>query len=146
MALCGREVGFVRLELDPRVPFVPSNEQMERFMQKVLTAGVSKEKKEVSRPRAVFCNQLINPANVLLFAALAAKATESNPLKLGNVEFWVGTGPWEGQLIHDPPSNQWDKPAVQIDLNLYLADKMESLKEYIGAQYWPEVLEVTKNA
>jgi hypothetical protein len=35
---------------------------------------------------------------------------------------------------------------VQIDLNLYLADKMESLKEYIGAQYWPEVLEVTKNA
>ena len=98
----------------------------------------------MNKPRAMFCNQLINPANVLLFAATCANATEENPLKLGNVEFWIGTGPWEGQLIHDPPSNQWDKNAVQIDFNLFISDKMDALKSYLGSQYWPEVLEITK--
>jgi len=68
---------------------------------------------------------------VLRFAATSASATDENPLILGNVEFWIGTGPWRGVLVYSIPSYAWDKDSVQADLSSYLADKTDALKEYL---------------
>jgi len=83
------------------------------------------------KPRAIYADETVKSVAVLKFAAISAQATEKHPLKLGNAEFWIGTGPWEGMLIHDPASNQWDKDAVQKDLDSYLADKLNGLHEYL---------------
>lgn len=68
---------------------------------------------------------------VLRFAATSANATEKNPLVLGNVEFWIGTGPWEGVLTYSIPTYSWDKDAIRDALISYLADKMDGLKTYL---------------
>jgi hypothetical protein len=68
---------------------------------------------------------------ILSFAATSAQATESNPLKLGNVEFWIGEGVWRGVLTFSIPTYAWDKESVQSALNTYLADKQEELKTYL---------------
>lgn len=68
---------------------------------------------------------------VLRFAATSADATEAKPLVLGNVEFWMGSGPWSGTLTYSIPSYAWDKETVQAALNAYMADKMDALKEYL---------------
>lgn len=98
----------------------------------------------MAKSRSMYCNQLMAAAAILKFAAIKAGATESNPLKLGNAEFWIDAGCWEGSLVHDPPSNQWDRLAVQNDLDAFLADKMDDLRAYIKAQSIPECLEITK--
>jgi len=101
------------------------------------------EKENIMHTDTVSIEQF-QATTILRFAAISAKATEAEPLKLGNAEFWIGTESWSGALIHDPPSNQWDKEAVQEDLNAYLSDKLEDLKKYIEEQHWPAQLEVTK--
>lgn len=84
------------------------------------------------KARAMFCNQLTNSANILRFCAIEAGATDSEPLKLGNAEFWIGDGSWNGQMIHYPESYSWDREAVQEDLNRFLVGKEEALRSYMG--------------
>jgi len=45
-----------------------------------------------------------------------------SPIQLGNVQFWVdATGPWAGELSHDPGTSEWDLDAIKRDLNSKLS-------------------------
>jgi hypothetical protein len=82
--------------------------------------------------------KVIGPADafqseqVLRFAAETAQATEDKPLVLGNVEFWIGTGPWRGVLTYSIPSYAWDKESVKAALVSFVAGKENELASYLN--------------
>ena len=79
--------------------------------------------------------QEVSPDAVLRFAAESANATEAHPLKLGNVEVWIGhRGPWDGELLFFPESSQWDRAAFESALNDYLTPRWDELCAALHAQ------------
>ena len=66
--------------------------------------------------------------DVLRFAAQKARATESEPLKLGNVELWIDGG----QLVHYPTTSQWDVPAFNAALTMYLSQFSSELAALVS--------------
>lgn len=83
--------------------------------------------------RYMFLGSVEEAHRVLKFAAQTAKATEANPLKLGNVELWIGDGPWAGELVHFPASYAWNKPEFEAALLEYLEPLTDELTEYLAA-------------
>ena len=86
-------------------------------------------KAKVIGPTGIILNSF-QAEQVLRFAA--KDATEEAPLKLGNVEFWIGEGAWRGTLIYSIPSYSWEKESVQSDLTAFLRDKDEELCAYLN--------------
>ena len=71
------------------------------------------------------------PEKFLRFCAISAGATEESPLKLGNVEFWIGAGPFLGIVIYSIPSYQWDREAVKDAMVSYLSGKESALEDFL---------------
>jgi hypothetical protein len=66
--------------------------------------------------------------DILRFAAQKAHATEAAPLKLANVELWIE----DGQLIHFPTTAQWDVPAFNTALTMYLTTFSQELATLVS--------------
>lgn len=59
----------------------------------------------------------VSPQKVLSYFVRKYNGTETNPLRLGNVEFWFPVEGIHAGLCYSLPTNQWDREAVQADIN-----------------------------
>jgi len=69
-----------------------------------------------------------------LFEYLATyyNATEENPLRLGNAEFWWPVEGYAVALVHNPSINQWNIDAVQRDANEKSEPCWENLCKFLS--------------
>lgn len=72
-------------------------------------------------------------STVLNFLVARKKASEDQPLKLGNVEFWHPIPGLAAGLCYSHPTNVWDVQAVQEAVN----------KE--AEECWPELVKIIES-
>ena len=73
--------------------------------------------------------------DVLNFIVAKANASEENPLRLGNVEFWHEVPSCvAGILCYSIPTNKWDLQAVQGDLNTHASQCWDELVSYLNSK------------
>lgn len=67
-------------------------------------------------PTKLQCAEIARMLEVLETIVRDSGATESNPLAIGNVKFWIDPPTkWNGfcpQMAYDIPASQWDKKAL----------------------------------
>lgn len=72
---------------------------------------------------------------ILNFIVAQRKASESTPLKLGNVEFWHEVpGFAESGLCYSIPVQKWDISAIQTNLNQEASSCWNDLMGFLGGQ------------
>lgn len=75
-----------------------------------------------------------DPMRLFHFLAMKVKASESFPLKLGNVEFWHPVPGFPVDLCYSIPVTQWDVKAIQNDANRIAAPIWGELCAFLDAK------------
>lgn len=70
---------------------------------------------------------------VLNYIVARADASETQPLRLGNVSFWHAVPGFGVGLCYDKPTHKWDVGAVQADINKHASEYWDDLVAHIQA-------------